>query len=50
MSYLELLKLAAPETIVVIAALAVLAVDLTTMRDLTTTMRADAGSHSTTMS
>jgi NADH-quinone oxidoreductase subunit N len=34
MSYLELLKLAAPETIVVIAALAVLAADLLTMRDL----------------
>jgi NADH-quinone oxidoreductase subunit N len=33
-SYLELLKLAAPETIVVIAALVVLAVDLTTMREL----------------
>ena len=34
MSYLELLKLAAPETIVVIAALAVLAADLTTLRGL----------------
>ena len=32
--YLELLKLAAPETIVVLAALAVLAIDLTTMREL----------------
>jgi NADH-quinone oxidoreductase subunit N len=39
MSYLELLKLAAPETIVVIAALAVLAVDLTTMRELATRIR-----------
>jgi NADH-quinone oxidoreductase subunit N len=39
MSYLELLKLAAPETIVVIAALAVLAVDLTTMRELDTRVR-----------
>ena len=34
MSYLELLKLAAPETIVVLTALAVLAVDLTSMRGL----------------
>ena len=34
MNYLELLKLAAPETIVVITALVVLAADLVTMRDL----------------
>src|ERR1035437_82680 len=33
-SYLELLKLAAPETIVVLAALAVLVADLTTLREL----------------
>src|SRR6266487_3947495 len=39
MSYLELLKLAAPETIVVVAALVVLAVDLTTMRELDTRVR-----------
>jgi len=38
-SYLELLKLAAPETIVVIAALVVLAIDLTTMRELDTRVR-----------
>lgn len=34
MSYLELLKLAAPETIIVITALAVLAADLVALRDL----------------
>jgi NADH-quinone oxidoreductase subunit N len=34
MSYLELLRLAAPETIVVLAALAVLAADLLALRDL----------------
>src|SRR6266516_2263692 len=39
MSYLELLKLAAPESLVVIAALVVLAVDLTTMRELDTRVR-----------
>lgn len=39
MSYLELLRLAAPETIVVITALAVLAIDLTSMRGLETRLR-----------
>ena len=39
MSYLELLKLAAPEAIVVFAALAVLAIDLTSMRGLGTRVR-----------
>src|SRR6266705_2848282 len=39
MSYLELLKLAAPETLVVVAALVVLAVDLTTMRELDARVR-----------
>lgn len=39
MSYLELLKLVAPETIVVLAALAVLAVDLTSMRGMETRLR-----------
>jgi len=39
MSYLGLLKLAAPETIVVITALAVLAIDLISMRELTTRFR-----------
>ncbi len=39
MSYLDLLKLAAPETIVVLAALAVLAVDLTVMRGMETRLR-----------
>lgn len=39
MSYLELLKLAAPETIVVLTALAVLAVDLTSMRGVETRLR-----------
>src|SRR6185436_5082730 len=34
MSYLELLKLAAPETIVVVTALAVLGIDLLSLRDL----------------
>jgi NADH-quinone oxidoreductase subunit N len=38
-SYLDLLKLAAPETIVVLAALAVLAVDLTVMRGMETRLR-----------
>ncbi|MCW5553267.1 MAG: NADH-quinone oxidoreductase subunit N [Verrucomicrobiae bacterium] len=39
MSYLDILKLAAPETIVVLAALAVLAVDLTVMRGTETRLR-----------
>src|SRR6266566_4167363 len=39
MTYLGLLKLAAPETLVVVAALVVLAVDLTTMRELDTRVR-----------
>lgn len=39
MNYLELLKLAAPETIVVLTALAVLAIDLTSMRGLETRLR-----------
>jgi NADH-quinone oxidoreductase subunit N len=39
MSYLELLRLAAPETIVVITALAVLMIDLTSMRGLETRFR-----------
>ncbi|MCO5053935.1 MAG: NADH-quinone oxidoreductase subunit N [Verrucomicrobiae bacterium] len=39
MSYLELLKLAAPETIVVLTALAVLVVDLTSMRGLESRLR-----------
>ena len=39
MNYLELLKLAAPETIVVLTALAVLAIDLTSMRALETRLR-----------
>jgi NADH-quinone oxidoreductase subunit N len=39
MSYLELLRLAAPETIVVLAALAVLAIDLTSMRQMETKLR-----------
>lgn len=39
MSYLALLKLAAPETILVLAALAVLAVDLTAMRGMETRLR-----------
>ena len=34
MSYLEVLKLAVPETLVVITALIVLGADLITMRDL----------------
>src|SRR2546421_151073 len=34
MSYIHLLKLAAPETIIVVAALVVLAADLLAMRDL----------------
>ena len=36
MSYLELLKLCAPETIVVLAALAALMIDLTAMREVET--------------
>jgi hypothetical protein len=36
MNYFELLKLAAPETIVVLTALAVLAIDLTSMRGVET--------------
>ncbi len=39
MNYLELLKLAAPETIVVLTALAVLAIDLTSMRGLEVRLR-----------
>jgi len=39
MSYFELLKLAAPEVIVVVAALAVLAVDLTSMRGVEARVR-----------
>jgi NADH-quinone oxidoreductase subunit N len=42
-SYIELLKLAAPETIVVLTALAVLAVDLTSMRGVETRMRMIVG-------
>src|SRR5450759_2592274 len=38
-SYLELLKLAAPETIVVLTALAVLAADLLALRELETRVR-----------
>ncbi len=43
MSYSELLKLAAPETIVVLTALAVLAVDLTSMRGLDVRLRFTIG-------
>lgn len=39
MNYLELLKLAVPETIVVLTALVVLAVDLTSMRELVVRLR-----------
>ncbi len=39
MSYLELLKLAAPEAIVVLTALAVLAIDLTSLRGMETRLR-----------
>ena len=39
MSYLELLRLAAPETIVVLTALAVLATDLLALRELETRVR-----------
>lgn len=39
MSYLDLLELAAPETIMVLTALAVLAVDLTVMRGMETRLR-----------
>lgn len=39
MSYLDLLKLAAPETVLVLTALAVLAVDLTSMRGLEVRLR-----------
>ena len=39
MNHLELLKLAAPETIIVLAALAALAVDLTVLRDMETRTR-----------
>lgn len=38
-NYVELLKLAAPETIVVLTALAVLAVDLTSLRDMEVRLR-----------
>ncbi len=43
MSYLELLRLAAPETIVVITALVVLAIDLTSMRGLDGRLRFTIG-------
>lgn len=43
MNYFELLKLAAPETIVALTALAVLAIDLTSMRGLETRMRLIVG-------
>lgn len=43
MNYLELLTVAAPETIVVLTALAVLAVDLTSMRDVGTRIRMIVG-------
>ena len=43
MSYLELLKLAAPETIVALTALAVLGIDLTSMRGLETRVRFTIG-------
>ena len=43
MNYLELLKLFAPETIVVVTALVVLAVDLTSMRELETRLRFSIG-------
>lgn len=43
MSYLELLKLAVPETIVVLTALVVLAIDLTSMRALDTRLRFTVG-------
>jgi len=43
MSYAELLKLAAPETIVVLTALVVLTVDLTSMRALETRLRLAIG-------
>ena len=39
MTYLELLKLAAPETIVVITALAVLTIDLTSLREFEPRLR-----------
>ncbi len=42
-NYFELLKFAAPETIVVLTALAVLAIDLTSMRGLETRMRFTIG-------
>lgn len=43
MSYFELLKLAAPETIIVIAALAALVIDLTSMRGLELKLRFGVG-------
>lgn len=43
MSYLELLKLATPETILVFTALAVLVIDLTSMRELETSVRFGVG-------
>lgn len=43
MNYLELLKLAAPESIVVITALAVLGIDLTSMRGMETRLRFGIG-------
>jgi len=42
-SYLDLLKLAAPETIVVLTALVVLAIDLTTLRGMETRLRFGMG-------
>ena len=43
MNYFELLKFAAPETIVVLTALAILAIDLTSMRTLETRLRFTVG-------
>ena len=45
MSYLELLKLAAPETVIVLTALAVLVVDLVALRGLETRSRFLIGGH-----
>ena len=39
MNYLQLLKLAVPETIVVLTALVVLVIDLTSMRGMETRLR-----------
>ena len=43
MNYFELLKLAAPEVIVTLTALAVLAIDLTSMRGLDSRLRMTIG-------